>query len=107
MSLWLKATLFSVVNVVACAAVYWYLSTGGWLTSHYQLNDPNIVNAVPAIFEPIAIISVITYWQWRKSFLLPIDVHSGSHSNLRRRRLSICHSPLHAFVTCENDVAVI
>jgi hypothetical protein len=69
MSLWLKATLFSVVNVVACAAVYWYLSTGGWLTSHYQLNDPNIVNAVPAIFEPIAIISVITYWQWRKSFL--------------------------------------
>jgi hypothetical protein len=69
MSLRSKATLFSFINLIAGAAVYRYLITGGWLTNHYQLNDPNIVNLVLAIFEPIAIISVIAYWVWRKSFL--------------------------------------
>ena len=64
-----KATLFSVVNLVAAAAVYWHLVKGGWLTNHYQLDDPNIVNLALAIFEPIAVISVIAYWLWRKSFL--------------------------------------
>jgi hypothetical protein len=69
MSLRSKATLFSFINLIAGAAVYRYLITGGWLTNHYQLNDPNIVNLVLAIFEPIAIINVIAYWIWRKSFL--------------------------------------
>ena len=69
MSLRSKAVLFSVVHLIAATAVYWYLITGGWLTNHYQLNDPNIVNLVLAIFEPIAIVSVIAYWIWRKSFL--------------------------------------
>ena len=69
MSLRSKATLFSVVNLIAAAAVYWHLVKGGWLTNHYQLDDPNIVNLVLAIFEPIALISVIAYWLWRKSFL--------------------------------------
>jgi hypothetical protein len=68
-SLALKATLFSFTNLMAGAAVYYYLITGAWLTNHYQLNDPNIVNLVLAIFEPFAIISVIAYWLWRKSFL--------------------------------------
>ena len=65
----MKATLFSLVNLIAAVAVYWYLVTGGWLTSHYQLNDPNIVNLILAIFEPIAFVIVIAYWVWRKSFL--------------------------------------
>ena len=69
MTLRLKATIFSVVNIVAGAAIYRYLITGGWLTNHYHLNDPNIVNLVLAIFEPIAVISVIAYWVWRNSFL--------------------------------------
>ncbi len=69
MSLRSKATLFSVVNLVVGAAVYWHLVKGGWLTNHYQLDDPNIVNLVLAIFEPIALISVIAYWLWQKSFL--------------------------------------
>jgi hypothetical protein len=69
MSLRLKASLFSTVHVVAAIAVYRYLVTGGWLTNHYQLNDPNIINLVLAIFEPIAIVGVIAYWLWRKSFL--------------------------------------
>jgi hypothetical protein len=72
MSLRSKATLFSFVNLIAGAAVYRYLITGGWLTNHYQLNDLNIVNLALAIFEPIAIISVIAYWVWRKSFLYRI-----------------------------------
>ena len=69
MSLPLKATLISAIHVIAAIAVYRHLITGGWLTNHYQLNDPNIINLVLAIFEPIAIASVIAYWFWRKSFL--------------------------------------
>ena len=65
----LRAGLISVVHVTAGTAVYWHLITGGWLTNHYQLDDPNIVNLVLAIFEPIAIVSVIAYWFWQKSFL--------------------------------------
>ena len=64
-----KATLISVVHVIAATWVYRYLITGGWLTHHYQLNDPNIVNLVLAIFEPVAILSVIAYWLSRKRFL--------------------------------------
>lgn len=69
MSPTLKAALISVVHVVAATAVYGHLITGGWLANHYQLNDPNIVNLVLAIFEPIAIASVIAYWLWRTPFL--------------------------------------
>jgi hypothetical protein len=65
----LKAGMISLVHVIAAAAVYRHLITGGWLTNHYQLNDPNIVNLVLAIFEPIAIVSVIAYWLLRKRFL--------------------------------------
>jgi hypothetical protein len=69
MSPTLKATLFSAVHLVAAVFVYRYLISGGWLTNRYQIDDPNIVNLVLAIFEPIAIISVFAYWLWRKSFL--------------------------------------
>ena len=69
MSLRSKAALFSFINLITGMAVYRYLITGGWLTNHYHLNDPNIVNLVLAIFEPIAILSVIAYWVWRNSFL--------------------------------------
>jgi hypothetical protein len=57
------------VHVIAATAVYRYLITGGWLTNHYQLNDPNIINLALAIFEPIAVLSVIAYWIWRTSSL--------------------------------------
>jgi hypothetical protein len=69
MSLHSKAVLFSVVQLIAAVFVYWHLITGGWLTNHYQINDPNIVNLMLAIFEPVAVVSVIAYWIWRKSFL--------------------------------------
>jgi hypothetical protein len=69
MSLRFKASLFSVVHLIAAIAVYRYLVTGGWLTNRYRLDDPNIINLALAIFEPIAIVSVIAYWIWRKSFL--------------------------------------
>ena len=65
----LKPILFSAVHVVAATAVYRYLIIGGWLTNHYQLNDPNIVNLALAIFEPIAVVSVIAFWIWRTSSL--------------------------------------
>ena len=69
MSQTLKAALISVIHVIAVTAVYRYLITGGWLTNHYQLNDPNIVNLVLAIFEPIVVAVVIAYWLLRKRFL--------------------------------------
>jgi hypothetical protein len=65
----LKAALISIVHVIAATAVYGHLITGGWLTNPYHLNDPNIVNLALAIFEPIAILSVIAYWLLRKPFL--------------------------------------
>jgi len=64
-----KAGLITLVHVIAATVVYRHLITGGWLTNHYQLNDPNIVNLVLAIFEPIAVVSVIAYWLLRKPAL--------------------------------------
>jgi hypothetical protein len=61
-----KAAIYSVVNLMAAIAVYQYLVTGGWLTNHYQLNDPNIVNLVLAIFEPVAVLSVVAFWVSRR-----------------------------------------
>jgi hypothetical protein len=55
-------------HVVTVSATYRHLITGGWLTNHYQHNDPNIVNLVLAIFEPMAIVDVIAYSLWRKHF---------------------------------------
>ena len=64
-----RAIVYSAINLIAAIAVYRYLITGGWLTNHYHLDDPNIVNLVLAVFEPIAVFSVIAYWIWRSSFL--------------------------------------
>jgi hypothetical protein len=63
-----KAVLFSIVHLIVAVAVYRHLISGGWLTNRYQLDDPNIVNLVLAIFEPIAIISVLAYWIGRRPF---------------------------------------
>ncbi len=100
---YMKAKLFSLINLIAGVAVYRYLITGGWLTNHYQLNDPNIVNLVLAVFEPIAIVCVIAYWVWRKSF------STGSCSFWLSSRFSSApafsfHSALHAYVEGKNDV---
>lgn len=68
----MKLLLISVVHIVAAAFAYWHLISGGWLTtatiSAYRLNDPNIVNLMLAIFEPIAVASVIVYWLSRRPF---------------------------------------
>ena len=69
MSPTLKAGFISVIHLVAAVAVYGHLISGGWLTNRYQLNDPNIVNLALAIFEPIAILSLVAYWLRRTLFL--------------------------------------
>jgi hypothetical protein len=69
MSLRLKAGILSIIHFIAAAAIYRYLITGGWLTNHYHLNDPNIVNLGLALFEPVAILVVISYWIWRTLLL--------------------------------------
>jgi hypothetical protein len=65
----MRIIVCSVGHLIAAAAVYWHLIKGGWLTNHYQLNDPNIVNLALAIFEPIAVVSVIAFWIWRTPLL--------------------------------------
>lgn len=64
-----KAIWYSAGHLVAAALVYRHLITGGWLTAHYQLNDPNLVNLALAIFEAIAVVWVAAYWIWRTQFL--------------------------------------
>jgi hypothetical protein len=64
-----RAIVYSAINVIAAIAVYRYLISGGWLTNHYHLDDPNIVNLALAIFEPIAFASVVAYWIAPKRFL--------------------------------------
>jgi hypothetical protein len=61
-----RAVVCSAVHFVVAAGVYWHLITGGWLTNRYRLDDPNIVNLVLAIFEPIALVSVVAFWISRK-----------------------------------------
>lgn len=61
--------IYSVITVIGAVAVYSHLVSGGWLTQSYQLGDPNIVNLILAIFEPIAALVVIAYWIWRTQFL--------------------------------------
>ena len=61
----MRMIICSIGHLIAAAAVYWHLIKGGWLTNHYQLNDPNIVNLALAIFEPIAVLGVIAFWIWR------------------------------------------
>ena len=65
----MRTIVCSIGHLIAAVAVYWHLITGGWLTNHYQLNDPNIINLALAIFEPIAGVSVIAFWIWRTSSL--------------------------------------
>lgn len=64
-----KVVSASIIHLLAAAAVYRYLISGGWLTNHYRLDDPNIVNLVLAIFEPIAVLAVAAYWIRRTPFL--------------------------------------
>jgi hypothetical protein len=60
-----RTIVYSVLHLAAAAAVYRYLITGGWLTNRYHLDDPNMVNLFLAIFEPIAVLSVVVFWIWR------------------------------------------
>ncbi len=57
-----KAAALSILHLAVGGAVYFHLITGGWLTTRYALDDPNAVNLVLALFEPIALLSVIAYW---------------------------------------------
>jgi hypothetical protein len=67
-----KSICYSAGHLVAAAAVYRYLITGGWLTNRYHLDDPNIVNLALAIFEPIAVMGVAAFWIWRTQFLAKV-----------------------------------
>ena len=65
----MKATIYSVLNLIGAAWVYRQLYTGGWLTHHYDLRDPDSINLLLAIVEPLVVLCVISYWIWRTRFL--------------------------------------
>jgi hypothetical protein len=60
-----KPIIYSAVNLIVAVAVYRLLISGGWITHHYDLHDPDVVNLVLAIVEPILGLLVIAYWIWR------------------------------------------
>jgi hypothetical protein len=63
-----KPIIYSVLNLIGTALVYRLLITGGWLSHAYELDNPNIINLVLAIFEPIVVAGVAAYWIWRTPF---------------------------------------
>jgi hypothetical protein len=67
-----KSIIYSAVILIGAVWMYRFLNGGGWLTHHYQLNqlnDPDTLNLIPVIFEPLAVLGVITYWIWRTRLL--------------------------------------
>jgi hypothetical protein len=54
---------------VGATAVYRLLISGGWLTHHYDLRDPDSINLLFAIAEPLIVLCVISYWVGRTRFL--------------------------------------
>jgi hypothetical protein len=68
-SLTTKAVFLSALNIIAAVVIYRFLYNGGWVTHHYDLSDPDSVNLVPVIVEPIAVLCVLAYWVWRTPFL--------------------------------------
>ena len=65
MALKTKAILYSIANLIGAAWVYRHLISGGWLTHHYALHDPDAINLGLAIVEPLVVVCVISYWIWR------------------------------------------
>jgi hypothetical protein len=61
----------SVFQILAALAIYRFLNSGGWLTHRYYdlLHDPDNLNLVPVIVEPVAVLSVIAYWMRRTAGL--------------------------------------
>ena len=57
-----KPIIYSVVNLIVAVPVYRLLISGGWLTHHYDLRDPEVINLVLAIVEPLTVLGVIGYW---------------------------------------------
>jgi hypothetical protein len=65
----MRPIVYSVANLIGAAWVYRLLISGGWLTHHYDLHDPDSINLVLAILEPLVVLCVISYWIWRTRFL--------------------------------------
>lgn len=81
-----KPIIYTVVNLVIAAWVLRLLQSGGWLTHHYEWNDPNTINFLLVLIEPVVVLGVIAYWIWRTpglyrvlfiSFVLQLVVAAG------------------------------
>ncbi len=64
-----KPVIYTLVNLIIAVWVLRLLQTGGWLTHHYEWNDPNSINFFLMLVEPVVVLGVIAYWIWRTSGL--------------------------------------
>ncbi len=64
-----RSIIYSAINLIAALAIYSHLISGGWLRTRYELSDPNIVNLLLAIYEPVAVVVVLAYWVRRSRAL--------------------------------------
>ncbi len=99
-----KAVFLSVFNVIAAAVIYRSLYKTGWVTHHYDLRDPDSVNLVPVIVEPIAVLCVLAYWVWRTPFLYRLMFVLAHDPGAVRGRLRRLRSVFHPDLPSENDV---
>jgi len=65
----IKPIIYSVVTLIGAVWVYRLLMSGGWLTHHYDLRDPDSINLLLAILEPLVVLCIIGYWIWRTRLL--------------------------------------
>ena len=81
-----KPVIYTLVNVTVAVWVLRLLRSGGWLTHHYEWNDPNTINFLLMLIEPVVLLGVIAYWIWRTarlyrllfvSFVLQLVVAAG------------------------------
>jgi hypothetical protein len=65
----IRSLIYSAVILIGAIWAYRFLNSDGWLTHHYELNDPDSLNLIPVIFEPLAVLGVVAYWVWRTRLL--------------------------------------
>jgi hypothetical protein len=63
-----RVIIVCLLHLLFAAAVYWHLVTHGWFDENYHWDDPNNINLVLAVFEPLCAAAVAALAITRKPF---------------------------------------